>query len=152
MNPERLEELRAVGNDAGADLVESREGQAAGIVCRLQHERGHGADQHSFRHASGAMPADLARDFATARGMTHHCRVFQVERLDQRGQVVGIGIHFIAGPRRPKRLRSAAIRARTQLGVRRPVFVVSLRTVFRLDAIRRFSPYFLKHPRLWVDS
>jgi hypothetical protein len=35
MNPERLEELRAVGNDAGADLVESREGQAAGIVCRV---------------------------------------------------------------------------------------------------------------------
>src|SRR5471032_3709751 len=39
------------------------------------------------------MAADIARHFATTRGMPDQGSALQVQRIDQGGQVVGIGIH-----------------------------------------------------------
>ena len=75
-----LVELRAVGGDAGADLVEHVDRQAARVGRRLQHQRRHRADQHRLGDALGAVPADVARDFAAAGRMADEHRVLQVER------------------------------------------------------------------------
>jgi hypothetical protein len=45
------------------------------------------------------MTADITRDFAAARRVTDQCRVLEVERFDQRGQIVGVGVHVVALPR-----------------------------------------------------
>ena len=117
---EILEELRAVGEDAGADLVERFHRQAAGIGGRLQHQRRHRADQHGLGHALRAVAADVAGDFAAAGGVADVDRVLQIERFDQRREVVGVGVHFVAVPRlaRPAVaaaiMRDAAIAARGQ--------------------------------------
>src|SRR5471032_987996 len=42
------------------------------------------------------MTADVARHFATARGMPDQGGALQVQRFDQGGQIVGIGIHGVA--------------------------------------------------------
>src|SRR5262252_4157086 len=61
-------ELRAIGDDAGSELVEDLDRQAAGVRRRLQHERRDGANQDGLRDATGAVAADVADDFAAARG------------------------------------------------------------------------------------
>jgi len=43
--------------------------------------------------------ADVAGDFAAAGGVADMDRVLQVERLDERGEVVGVGVHVVARPR-----------------------------------------------------
>ena len=45
------------------------------------------------------MAADVASDFAAARGVADMDRVLQVERLDELGKVVGIGVEVVAVPR-----------------------------------------------------
>lgn len=87
---EILEELRAVGEDAGADPVERLHRQAAGIGGRLQHQRRHRADQHGLGDTFRAVAADIAGHFAAARGVTDMDRVPQVERFDERREVVGV--------------------------------------------------------------
>ena len=46
-----------------------------------------------------AVPADVPRHLASAGGVPDVNRVFQIERLDERGQIVGVGVHVVAGPR-----------------------------------------------------
>ena len=75
-----LEELRAIGGDAGADLVEHLDRQAAGIGRRLQHQRRDRADQHGLGDRAGAVAADVAGDFAAAGRVADVDRVSQVER------------------------------------------------------------------------
>lgn len=45
------------------------------------------------------MPADVAGDLAATGRMAHQHNVAEVERLGQRRQIVGIGVHLVAGPR-----------------------------------------------------
>ena len=96
---EILEKLRAVGEDAGAETVEDLHRQAPGIILGLQHERRHRADQHGLGHPLGAVAADIAGNFTAAGGMPDVNRLVQFERLDQRREVVGIGVHIVAAPR-----------------------------------------------------
>jgi hypothetical protein len=42
--------------------------------------------------------ADVAGDFAPARGVADVDRVLQVERFDERREVVGVGVHLVAIP------------------------------------------------------
>lgn len=72
----RLEELRAIAENAGADLVERFHRQTAGIGRCLQHQRRHRADQHGLGDTLGAMAANIAGDFAAAHGVTDMDRVF----------------------------------------------------------------------------
>ena len=106
---EVLEELRAVGQDGGADLVEDLDRQAAGIGGRLQHQRRDRADQHGLGDALRAVAADVAGDFAAAGGVADVDRVLQVERLDQRREVVGVGVHVVAVPRLAGAAMAAAV-------------------------------------------
>ena len=53
------------------------------------------------------MAADVARHFAAARRVAHERGARQVQRVDQGGQVVGIGIHVVA----LERLAGAAMAA-----------------------------------------
>ena len=53
----------------------------------------------TFATRVAAVPADVPRDFTSARGVPDVNRVFQIECLDERGQIVGVGVHVVAGPR-----------------------------------------------------
>jgi hypothetical protein len=96
---EILEELRAVGEHAGADLIERVDRQPDGIGGRLQHQRRHRADEHGLGHTFGAVAADIAGDFAAAHGVPDMDRVLQGELFHERREVIGVGIHFVAIPR-----------------------------------------------------
>src|SRR6266487_4192415 len=93
-----LPELRAVGLDGGAELVERVDGKAARVGGRLEHERRYRADQHRLGHALGAVAADVTRDLAAARGMADVDRILQVERFDERREIVGVGVEVVAVP------------------------------------------------------
>src|SRR5437899_8196782 len=166
---EILEELRAVVEDASADLVERLHRQAAGIGGRLQHQGRHRADQHGLSHALRAVAADIAGNFAAACGVADMDRVLQVERFNERREVVGVDVHLVAipglaGPSMAAAvMRDAAISAVGQKqhlvfpGVRAqgpamaenyrlslaPVLIVDLRAVFRPDRRHECSPLFL---------
>src|SRR3546814_5524431 len=57
------------------------------------------SDQHRLGDALGAVAADVAGHLAAAGRMADEDRVFEVQMLDQRRQVVGVGIHLVAVPR-----------------------------------------------------
>jgi hypothetical protein len=44
------------------------------------------------------VPAEVADDLATTSRVSDECHVTQVERIQQAGKVVGIGIHLVAVP------------------------------------------------------
>ena len=44
------------------------------------------------------MTANVTGDFTTARGVADVDRVAEVERCDQLGEVIGIGVHVVAVP------------------------------------------------------
>ena len=157
------EELRPIGEQRGAKAVEDLERQAAGIGGRLDHERRHRADEdrlgHATLRAAGAVAADVARDLAAARRVPDVDGVLQVERLGERDEVVGVGVHLVAVPGLGRSPVSAAVvgdaakaarREEDHLGVpvvraerpavaeddglpAAPVLVVDLRAVLRGD-------------------
>ena len=45
------------------------------------------------------MPTDVADDLTATGGVPDQGEVVQVEGLDERGQVVGIGVHLVPVPR-----------------------------------------------------
>ena len=52
----------------------------------------------SLRDAPGAVPADVVDDLAAAGGVADEGEVAEVERVDQAGEVVGVGVHLVAVP------------------------------------------------------
>ena len=80
-------------------LVEHLDRQAARVGGRLQHQRRHGADEHGLGHAGGAVAADVARDLAAAGRVADVHGVAEIERRDERREVVGVGVHLVAVPR-----------------------------------------------------
>jgi hypothetical protein len=92
-------ELGTVRQHTGAKLIEVLEGQAARIGRRLQHQRRNGTDQNCFGHALCAVPTDVTRDFAPTRRVTNVNGIPQVERLDQRREVVRVRVHVVTIPR-----------------------------------------------------
>jgi hypothetical protein len=56
------------------------------------------ADEHSLGNPRAAMTADIAGDFATSSGVADVDRGLQVKLLDQRREVIGVGVHFVAFP------------------------------------------------------
>ncbi|MCY1369858.1 hypothetical protein D9M69_569160 [compost metagenome] len=68
------------------------------MVGRLHEQRRHRADERQLRHARAALARDVARDVAAAHREARQDHVFQVERFDQLGDVVGEGVVVVAGP------------------------------------------------------
>ena len=93
-----LEELRAIGLDAGSQLIEHLDRQAAGIGGGFQHERRDRTDEHGFGDALGAVAADVAGDFAAAGGMADMDRVLESQRRHQLREIVRIGVEIVALP------------------------------------------------------
>jgi len=44
------------------------------------------------------VPSDVARHFASARGVTDQRDILEIKRLDESCQIVGVPIHVIPGP------------------------------------------------------
>src|SRR2546425_1107335 len=160
-----FEELRTVGLDPRANPIEDLHRQAAGICGGLQHQRSNRTDQHRLGHARAAMPADVARDLAASSRVSHMNRLAQIERLNELGEVVRVGVHVVAVPRLARSAVAAPVVRDTAVSVRgekdhlvvprvgaerpavtednglaaAPVLVVNLRAVSRPDpcAIRR---------------
>ena len=84
-------------------------GRPPGLAARLQHQRRHRADQHRLGDALRAVAADVARDFAAAGRVADVDRVLQIERLDQRREIVGVGVHLVAVPRLARSAVAAAV-------------------------------------------
>ena len=113
------------------------------------------------------MTADVARDLATAGGMADMDGVSQVELLDELGQIIGIGVHVVAGPRLARPAVTATVMGNAEISVRgqeehlvlecvgterpsmaeddgltrAPVIVVDLGTVLRRDRCHGALPF-----------
>src|SRR3989442_596852 len=95
---EILVELRTIGTQTGAELIEHLNGEAAWIGRRLEHQRGYRSHQHGLSEARGPVAADVAGHLAAAGGMAHQHRVVQIERVEERRQVVGVVVQVVAVP------------------------------------------------------
>src|SRR5258706_3671520 len=113
-----FEELRAVGEDVGPDLVERLHRQPAGIGGRSQHQRRHRADEDGLRHSLRAVTSEVARNLAAARGVADVDRVIQVERPDQHGEIVRVGVHLVAGPGLARAALAATVVCDAPVGAR----------------------------------
>jgi hypothetical protein len=82
----------------GSDGVEGLGRCAVGIGAGLDDQRDGRAEQDGLGHPGGAVAADVPGHLGAAGGVADQDRVMQAERLDQGGQVVGVGVHVIAGP------------------------------------------------------
>lgn len=66
------------------------DGKALRIAGCLEHDRRHGRDEDRLPHALGAVAANVGSDLAATGGVADQRRVFEVERLDDRCEIVGI--------------------------------------------------------------
>ena len=96
----------------------------------------------SFATRDGAVPADVARDLAAAGGEADEDHVAQVERLDQRRQVVGVVVHVVAVPHLGRAAVAAAV-----VGDRAEA-VVGEEELLRLPAVAAQRPAVAMHDGL----
>ena len=89
-------ELRPVGGELPAQIVEDADRQTARIAFRLQHEWGDCADQHKLGHATAAVSRDIAHGFAAAGGMSDVDGIAQVKVVDDRRGIGRVMIHVVA--------------------------------------------------------
>ena len=89
-------ELRAVGRRLRLQSVEHVFRQAAGIRCRLHHQRRDSGDDGGFCDPAFAVACDVVHHFTVAGGVADMHRVFQIEMRGQRGQIVSVVIHVVA--------------------------------------------------------
>ena len=61
-----LVKLRPICQQLCSESIEHRDRQAARILFRLDHQWGHGADQHGHGNAFCAMPANVTGNFSAA--------------------------------------------------------------------------------------
>jgi hypothetical protein len=66
-------------------------------------------DEHGLGHALGAVAADVARHFAAAGRVADQHGVLQVQRFDDGGEVVGVGVHVVAVPGLARAAVAAAV-------------------------------------------
>src|SRR5262249_60357687 len=94
-----LVELRPVSRDSVSNAIEGRDGQAARILFRLQHERRHSANENSLGDAFRSVTSDVASYFAASGRVTDVNCVLQIKMFSQRCEIVGIGVHLVPIPR-----------------------------------------------------
>src|SRR6202035_2360472 len=109
----------------------------------------------------------IARNFAATGGVTHVHGVLQVELIGQFGEIVGVGVHIVAGPGLTRATMAPAVMSDTSIsvgrqkehlifkGIRRerpamaeydglsaaPVLVVNLRAVFGGNCAHRMFSF-----------
>ncbi len=106
---EVLVELGTVRRNSCADRVEGRDRKARRVRSGFQHQGRHRADQHGFLHALRPVAPEVARHLASARRVTDHDRVFQIELIHEAREVVRVRVHFIAVPGLTRTAVTAAI-------------------------------------------
>ena len=55
-------------------------------------------DKDRCGHPLRAVTSDVARDFASAGGVADECYVIEIERLNDRRQIVSVSVHIVPGP------------------------------------------------------
>src|SRR3954468_22570255 len=90
--------LCAVDDDTAPNNVKNFYRQPAGIGRRLQHQGWYGRDQYRVGDTLGSMPADVACNLTAACRMADQAGVLKIERLDQRREIVGVGVKVVAIP------------------------------------------------------
>jgi CheY-like chemotaxis protein len=98
--------------------VEHFDRRAAWIGGRLEHERRYGGDQHRLGHTVRSVPGDIASNFSAARGMTDMDGILEIELLNEFREVVGVGVHVVAGPRLARTSVAAAVMGDAAISVR----------------------------------
>src|SRR5512132_3204890 len=90
-------ELRTVGGELPAQIIEYLDRQTAGIGRSLHHDRRHGADQHQLGDPplTLAVLCNVARRLTTAGRVADMDRAPQVEMLNHCGGVSGVVIHVV---------------------------------------------------------
>jgi hypothetical protein len=106
---EVLPKLRPVRLEPGANLVEHLDRQSVGILRCLEQAWRHRVHQHGFRHARRSVPTDVAGNLAAAGRVSDVNRVLQVERCDERREIIGIRVHIVAGERLTRAPMSAPV-------------------------------------------
>ncbi len=110
---ELLPELRPIRLDARPQSIENLNGQAGGIGRAFDHHGRNRANQHGFGNSAGAVPADVAGHFAAPGGMPDVNSALQIELLNNRGQIVCVGVEIITLPRLARATMSAAVGGNT---------------------------------------
>jgi hypothetical protein len=90
--------LAPVGGQPGPQAVEDFHRKAFRVGVGLEHQRRDRAEQYGLSYPGGAVAADVAGDFAAAGGMADQDRVMQIQRLNEGGQIVGVGVEVVAVP------------------------------------------------------
>ena len=91
-------ELRTVLGEAAAQSVKHFDRDPFGIGSGLHQDRRHSGDQYGCGNPLCAVASDVARHFASARGVTHQSDILEIKRLNDRCQIVGVPIHVVPGP------------------------------------------------------
>ena len=102
-----LVELRAILEHALTDAVERLDRRPLGVRLGLHHDRRHRAGGDDLGDAADAVLRRVPDDLAAAGGVPDHHEVVQVQRVDELGEVAGVGVHVVARVR----LRRAAVAA-----------------------------------------
>src|SRR5437868_5876612 len=79
------------------------------VSSGLHHDRRYGTDKARCGHPLRAVASDVARDFASAVGMADECYVIEIERFNDRRQIVSVSIHIVPGPSLGRAAMAAAI-------------------------------------------
>ncbi len=107
---EILPELRAISEHIRRGLPSNASiGSPPGLAVVFNINGGTAPISYGFGDALRAVPADVAGHFAAARGVAHVNGVLQIERLDQRRKVVGVGVHVVAVPRLARPAMAATV-------------------------------------------
>ncbi|MNV47317.1 hypothetical protein D3C71_1391820 [compost metagenome] len=87
----------AIGGERLAESVEDFQRRAARVVRRFNHQRRDGTDQHRFRHTPLRLTVfcDVARNLPATRRVPDMHHVFQIQMLNDSGDVGGVVIHIV---------------------------------------------------------
>jgi len=84
-------------------------GSPPGVGVCLEHQRRHRGHQHGLGDPGAAVAAEVAGVLPAAGGVPDQHRVVQVEGFDQVRQVIGLGVHVVAGQGLPGPAVAAAV-------------------------------------------
>ena len=102
-------ELRAVGLDGGAGLIEHRLIRALGVVGRFQHVRHDRCDEDRLLHIRSAVARQVAGHLAAAHRETQQGRVAGAGLFEDGREVIGQGVVVVAVPGLLRSAEPAAI-------------------------------------------
>ena len=94
-NGRRSGRTARVPEDTGADAVERLDRRALGVGSVLSMRGGTAPTVRPSRPADAVLRG-VPDDLSAAGGVADHDNVLQVERVDELGEVAGVGVHVVA--------------------------------------------------------